>query len=207
MKTLIRSISLGVLAVLILSAVPQGGHGLTNSPASIAPERSVVKVNHTDSAQISNLLVDARTHARLAAAEADLLYSMTKNTTSAWQLYGQRLSQMRDTVNALGKVNAQLFLLKGEGSPWQQIAITRIDLHVRALAGQVTQTIVHFSAHQDRVSMPFFVNQLRANNTRASETAALISDFVDYGKARAAAPSTIDKLEQKLGLPRNYGGF
>jgi hypothetical protein len=196
MKTLIRSISIAAMAVFTALSIAQGNQATESGAA--------VKVNHVDSATISNLLVDARTHAKLAAANADLLVSTAREPSSAYQSFGVGLMELRENVNSLGKVKTQLLFLKDEGSPWQQIAISRIDLHVRTLADRVSETIQQYNPYPMRAHMPPFTRQLKANYEEANITAELIGDFVEYGKARANASSKIGMLENKLGLSPAY---
>ena len=55
---------------------------------------------------------------------------------------------MRLHINDLGKVAKELEDARPEGSPWQQVAIDRIDPLLREMADQLTSTINHLNAHK-----------------------------------------------------------
>ena len=196
MKTLIRSISIAAMAVLTAFSIAQGYHATLSD--------GTITAAHADSAKISNMLVDARTHAKLAAADADLLFSSSREMSASYQIFGARLVAMRDNVNALGKVKTELVFMKDEGSPWQKIAIDRIDLQWARLALQLTETIHRFGASPMRMHMPNFQSQVKATYDEANNTALLIGNFVEYDKARANQSSRIAMLEKKLGLSPAY---
>ncbi|HVJ08133.1 MAG TPA: hypothetical protein VM554_07100 [Acidisarcina sp.] len=155
----------------------------------------------TDSAAVSQLLADARTQARLAEDDAAMLESFTTSGVS-WQTHSSQLNSMKEHVNDLGKTVKQLNDIRGEGSPWQQEAIDRINPLLRHMADQLTTTINHLNNNQSRVGLPPYRDYTTANHELASRTAATINDFVEYGKAKAKAQS----LEQKLELPSSGTG-
>lgn len=156
-----------------------------------------VRAQSTDSAEISRLLKVAEVHATLAADDAATLESYSLSSVP-WQSHGQKLGEMTEHVNALGRASKELNDLSPQGSPWQQKAISQIDSLLRDMAAQLTATIDHLNQNQSRVHMPQFQNYVRANHELASRTAQMISDFVDYDQATSKA----DALEQKLELSK-----
>jgi hypothetical protein len=206
MRNLIRSISFAAMAVFTASAIAQGSQAIRlASPSSPSmASGSAIKLNYVGSAKISKLLGNARVHANRAADTAERLDMLTNNTSAPWQAHAVKLNDLRQNVNELGKINTQLSYVKQEGSLWQQIAITRIDSQLRILAAELTETISHLNAHPERVYMPPYVKHVRATYNQAKITSELVSDFVQYGKARANASSRIPMLEQKLDLPPTY---
>jgi hypothetical protein len=150
-----------------------------------------------DSKEISNLLLEAKSHAVLVADDAAILESYTRTRSGvSWQAHSAKLAAMADHVNALGAVNKQLRDLNSEGSPWQKAAIGRIDPLLRDMAAQLTLTIKHLNAHQSKVHLQPYRDYVQASYERASRTAQMISDFVEYDRATSKA----DALEQKLEL-------
>ena len=105
---------------------------------------------------------------------------------------------MKDHFNALGRIQKQLADLRAQGSPWQQVAIDRLDPLLRDMADQLTATIKQLNTHQSRVHMPAYQEYVQANHDFATRTAELISDYVEYDRAKA----TVQRLEAKLELPR-----
>ena len=203
MRNLIRSISFAAMAVLTAAAIGQGNKAIQiASPSSPSmASGSAIKFNYVGSTKISNLLGDARVHANRAAANAEELDTLTRNASIKWESHAWKLNELRENVNELGKVNARLVDLKQDGMEWQQIAITRIDSQLRILATELTATIQALNANQERVSMPPYVDHVRATYNQAKNTSELVSDFVEYGKARASRSASVPMLEQKLDLP------
>jgi hypothetical protein len=102
---------------------------------------------------------------------------------------------MRKHVNDLGRTVKSLNDAKAEGSPWQQEAIDRIDPLLQQMADQLSTTIKHLNDHKNQIHFQNYRDYTAANYELASRTAGMISDFVDYGKAKAKAESLERKLE------------
>ncbi len=153
-----------------------------------------------DSPQISTVLSQAETNARLVADDADQLQSYTHNRLS-WQSHAQQLEKMKAHVNDLIADVNQLKSLRAEGSPWQQEAIDQVDPLLQAMADHLSATIQHLNEHQSQVHMKPYQDYVHGNQVLAERTLGVIHDFVDYDKASAEA----DLLEQKLNLPSEPG--
>jgi len=149
-----------------------------------------------DSEEITKLLSEAKTHAILAEDDAATLHSYTRSGL-AWQTHANRLSMMKEHINDLGKTAKQLNDLKSTGSPWQQVAIDRINPLLREMADTLTATIEHLNKNQSQIHMSKYRDYAEANYDLASRTTAMIKDFVDYGKAKEKS----EDLERTLELP------
>lgn len=160
----------------------------------------VLRAQVQDSKEVSALLLEAKSHAILAADDAATLQSYT-NSSISWQTHAAKLNLMREHVNSLGQINKQLTDLRSQGSPWQQIAIDRIDPLLRDMANQLSATINRLNDHPNQVHMPAYRDYVQANHEFASRTAEIIRDFVDYDRAKA----TVERLEAKLELPPHEG--
>lgn len=149
-----------------------------------------------DSEEISKLMTEAKTYAIQAEDDSATLESFTRSNLE-WRSHAVKLEQIKENVNKLGKVAKQMNDLSAEASPWQEEAIRQIDPLLRSMADHLTSTIEHLNKNQSQVHMPPYRDYVHANFEFASRTSELISDFVDYDKAKARA----DALEQKLELP------
>lgn len=149
-----------------------------------------------DSAHINKLLTDAEHYANQAALDSEELENYTR-TRAGWESHAAQLQIIREHVNHLGEVVAQLNDARSEGSPWQQTAIDRINPLMHEIAMQLTATIQHLSANQARVHMKPYQDYARATYEVNTRAARIISDYVDYGKATSKAGT----LEKKLELP------
>lgn len=150
----------------------------------------------TDSAKISDLLEQAKSHAVLAERDAATLESYTRSRLS-WQSHGSQLNRIKRHVNELGQLNKQLSDLRAEGSPWQQMAVDQVDLRLREMADLLTNTINHLNDNRAHVHMQPYQEYARANRELTSRIATMLDDFVDYDQAKSKA----ETLEQKLELP------
>lgn len=148
-----------------------------------------------DSAQVNELLSQAKATAYQVSTDADKLASYTHSGLS-WQTHARQLEQMRTHVNELGEDVSQLTALRSQGSPWQQEAIDRINPLLKSMADHLTNTIQHLNDNQARIHLPAYQDYARGNRVFADKTFAVIRDFVDYSEALAEA----DSLEQKLEL-------
>ena len=101
------------------------GHGFVLGTFLILGS-TLSKAQSTDSAEINDLLSQAKSHAILASDDADALESFT-NSQLGWRTHASKLESMKTHVNELGQVSKKLGDLKSDGSPWQQEAIDRID--------------------------------------------------------------------------------
>ena len=155
----------------------------------------VMKAQTADSEDISKLLTQAKEHATLAADDTATLESYTRSTNS-WQSHSAKLAEIAEHVNALGSVSKQLNDLSSQGSPWQQKAIGQIDSLLRDMANQLNATIDHLKNNQSRIHLQPYIDYAHGSYERASKTAQMISDFVEYDRATSKA----EALEQKLEL-------
>lgn len=151
-----------------------------------------------DSQQIAQLLADAKSHAVQAQDDAATLEGYTRSRVS-WKLHSYELDSMKQHVNEMGKIAAEMQKLEPQASDWQKQAIHQVVPLLRELAGNLNKTILHLNANQAQVHMPAYIDYTRTNHQLAARTADLIRDFVDYDEAKSAA----EALEDKLELARN----
>ncbi len=166
-----------------------------------AGSRMAAAAEVQDSEEISQLLSDAKTYAFHVAQDADTLESYTRSNTS-WQSHSARLAKMADDVNTLGRINKQLQDQRAQGSPWQQDAITHINSLLTDMASQLSATIDNLKKNQSKIHFPEYQEYVHACYDRASRTSQIVSDYVEYGKAK----STVETLEQKLELSSARAG-
>jgi hypothetical protein len=147
-----------------------------------------------DSGQITQLLADAKSHAVQAEDDAATLEGYARSRVS-WKLHSYELDSMKQHVNEMGKIAAELQNLEPQASDWQKRAIHQVIPLLKDMAGNLNKTIEHLNENQARVHMPAYIDYTRTNYELAKRTADLIRDFVDYDEARSAAAALEDKLE------------
>jgi hypothetical protein len=157
---------------------------------------SMLAAQNPDSTAVSKLLNEVKSHAALADDDAHTLASYTRSNMD-WETHGVKLTLIKEHVNDLIRDSNQMTRMRDEASPWQQEAIDRISLLLPEMASHLTTTINHLTDNMNRTQMPPFQDLLRTNETIIHNAHEIISDYVDYGKAKAKA----DALERQLQLP------
>ena len=177
MKSLPRSIAFLCALVLVLFA------GIQRASAATP-----------DSPQVTQLLNDAKRHAVLAEDDAASLEAFTRSRVS-WKLHVYELDSMKQHVNEIGKIVADLQNLEPQASDWQKQAIAQVNPLLKDMAAHLTKTIQHLNENQSKIHMMPYIEYTRTNYELAKRTAELIRDFVEYDQALATATSLEDKLE------------
>jgi hypothetical protein len=149
-----------------------------------------------DSAAISKLLEQVKSHAALADNDASTLESYTRSTLHP-RTHAVQLNQIRMHINNLIEDGNEMSSLRPSGSPWQQEAIDRISPLLSEMATHLTATINHFNENKSSTQMQPYRNLVVANQTLIHKAHEIIADFVDYAEAKDKASG----LERQLELP------
>jgi hypothetical protein len=148
-----------------------------------------------DSGQVSKLLSEAKTAAFQVKEDAVTMESFTRMNVSA-EAHKAAINVMREHINALGRQTDKLKSARAEASPWQKTAIDRITPFLDELGGYTAAVIDRFTGKQ-RPTVAQYNDYLEANADYATDLAAMIADFVNYGNAKQG----MDRLASKLELP------
>ena len=144
--------------------------------------------------EITQLLADARDKAAELSRDADEMESLI-GTDVSWQTHAVMLESVKEHVNQLGRIAAQLEQKRDSASQWQQQAIDRMLPVLKELAANTTAAINHLNENKTRpLQISSYPQYLRENAEAAHNLADMISSFVNYGDSRAK----VEKLEQKL---------
>jgi len=144
--------------------------------------------------EITQLLTDARDKAAELSRDADEMEALIRTDVS-WQTHATMLESVKEHVNQLGRIAAQLEQKRDSASQWQQQAIDRMLPVLRDLATNTTAAINHLNENRGRpLETSSYPQYLTENAETAHELSDMISSFVKYGDSRAK----MEKLEQKL---------
>jgi hypothetical protein len=143
------------------------------------------------------LLEDIKGQAADLQRDSDELESFTRSDMS-WQSHAEELDRIKERINAIGRTISKLQNLRSGASPWQREAIDRIMPVAKKLASNTTAAIEHLNKNPLRINEPQYQQYLKSNAEAASNLAALVKDFVEYGKTR----TTLEAYERKLEVPR-----
>jgi hypothetical protein len=156
----------------------------------------MLAAQNPDSSAVTKLLDEVKTHAAWADDDAHTLASFTLSDLD-WTTHGKQLTVIKEHVNDLVRDSNQLISMRDEGSPWQQEAIDRISGLLPEMVSNLTATIKHLNEHQNHTRLQPYRDLAKANETIIHKAHEMISDYVDYGEAKAKA----DVLEKQLQLP------
>jgi hypothetical protein len=151
-----------------------------------------------DSEQVSKLLSEAKTMAFQVKEDAVTMESFTRMDVS-WESHAIAINQIREHVNALGRQVTKLNEAKGAASPWQRTAIDRIQPFLDELGGYTSAVIDHLNG-TPRHNIAEYKDYLEANADYATDLAAMIADFVNYGNTKQRLERLTTKLEGPAGL-------
>jgi len=171
---------LGLLAILFVALSPAIG--------AINPVK--------DSEKVSGYLADAKTQAIQLQKDAEEMNGFVWSGRS-WQTDAFKLDLIKDHVNRIGKLVAEMNDARATASPWQQDAMDRVRPMVRELAGNVDAQIQFLRKHQGHLVDATYGDCAAANVGTSTEVARMLSDFVAYGDAKHKAES----LEIEYELP------
>jgi len=146
-----------------------------------------------DSEQVAKLLSEAKTMAFQLKEDAVAMEGYTRMNVS-WESHAVAINQIKDHVNALVKQEAKLKDAKN-ASPWQKAAIERIVPYLDELEGYTSAVIERITEQPKSLFTDEYKDFLEANADYATDLAAMIADFVDYGKTRDRLESLGNKLE------------
>lgn len=147
-----------------------------------------------DSEEVSKLLADAKSEAFELKHDAEIMESFSHSKLS-WESHARVIEQIKEHVNAVGRLETKLRNARVTASPWQEQAIDQITPLLNELATYTEAAINHLNANRARLHSTEYQDYLKANYEVASELAALVTDFVDYGKTKNRFEHLRDKLE------------
>lgn len=149
-----------------------------------------------DSEQVSKLLSEAKTMAFELKEDAVTMESFTRMNVSM-ESHAVAINQIKDHINALTRQTAKLKEARSAGSPWQQTAIDRITPFLDELGGYTYAVIEHINGEVKHTPAEY-KDYLQANADYATDLAAMIGDFVDFGRSK----DRMERLAGKLEIPK-----
>ena len=147
------------------------------------------------SAEASKLLESAKTSAFQLKRDAAVMESYRRSKVS-WQSHATQIASIKKHVNDIGEVLRQLEEVRHTAAPWQQESIDRITPLLKELASSTEGVIDGLNERPRNLHLPVYMEYLVANRDLAAELAALVQDFVEYGKTK----EQLAKLHEKLGV-------
>lgn len=164
---------------------------------AISPPRASAQTSATDSQEVNSLLSQSKAEAHELELDAEHMATFTRLKLS-FESHTWKLDEVKEHINKSAKLLAELENARGSGSAWQQNAIDDIRPLLQEAVNNTTSAIEFCNENQNRIhlSVPPYETYLTENYEVARELAALITDYVDYGKHKA----NFERLGEKLQL-------
>jgi hypothetical protein len=150
--------------------------------------------DNSDSEQVSKLLSEAQTIAFQVKEDAVTMESFTRADLS-WESHAAAIAQVKEHFNALARQLDKLKAARNIASPWQKTAIDRIEPYLDEMVGYTEAVIEHINASPKLLGTPEYKDYLEANADYATDLAAMIANFVEYGRTKERLQRLTDKLE------------
>ena len=125
-----------------------------------------------DSDQVSKLLSEAKTLAFQVKEDAETMESYSRSNVT-WERHAVAIAQIKEHVNALGRQVANL----------------------DELSGYTEAVIEHINKKPKLLTTAEYKDYLEANADYSGDLAAMIGDFVDYGRTKQRMERLAGKLE------------
>jgi len=149
-----------------------------------------------DSEQVSKLLSQAKTDAYQIKEDASAMESYTR-LNQDWRSHATTVNEMKEHINAVGRIVAKLDESRSQATPWQATAIDRIKPLLREIASNTQSIILTLNKDPRRLTQAEYKDYIEANADEATQLSELIADFVNYGNSK----SRMERLGTKLELP------
>jgi hypothetical protein len=177
--------SKAVLAVMVILLAP-----LALRPQTLDPSQT------TDSAQVGQLLADAKSLASLLKSDLATIDFFALSAGGS-QTYADMLNLYTGRATALRTQALKLESMRKYGSHWQQIAVDRMVPVMKELASSAEAAISSTKVTRNRPSSTDYREYLKLNSDLAGELSAVIAACVDYAKTR----EDLDHIAEKIGAP------
>jgi anion-transporting ArsA/GET3 family ATPase len=166
---------------------------MTGCLAAAMAVPGVAKNTNTENA--FQMLKDFRTVADDAARQADRLRLVSVPEEAGWEVHGSYLNALRDDVNRMGKMLANLEAIRDSATPEEQAAIRRVAEWLPSMASNVTQALNYLNSRQMNFWMPEYRRPVDALAVEAARVASASNEAVRLQQLQAKARKLKNELE------------
>ena len=163
---------------------------------SISPAAKAADTSSGSSEEVSQLLSQVKTEAIALERDSEDLAAWAGARQLSSEGHAGKLNEIKDHVNQAGKLLTQLNEAREGASPWQHQAIDRIYPLLKELDDNTEAMINHFNENKAQIHFSAYSDYAKAGYDLAKELAALISDYVDYGRHEAEFHRLQEKLDR-----------
>lgn len=137
-------------------------------------------------------------HASQVSQQAEPLLSDAGAYRLSWQTHGDGLEQIRENVNAMGKLLCRLQVVRHRALPWQQKAIDRVLPGLVTLARHTEAAIETLNENRNRLFATDYAERVDTIYARAEWIGDSLDSFLEHARLEEKLQQTKDELEAKL---------
>jgi hypothetical protein len=160
----------------------------------LAASSTLLAKNAAESDPVFKLLTEAKTMAFQLKDDAVTMESFSRMNLS-WESHAVAINQIKEHLNALGRQAAKLKDAKATALPWQKTVIERMAPYLDELEGYTEAVIERINEKPTLLTTPEYKDFLEANADYAGDLAAMIGQFVDYGRTKDRLERLTNELE------------
>jgi hypothetical protein len=173
-----RIYSSHITLALVVIALLGAGSVFACSPAQ-APESPADL-----SRRASTLLAEVQDEAVKLRFHAAKLATIAGNFQHSWQSHAFFLERVKEHINAVGKLTAELQQIRDTVLPSQQQTITEVSSHAAQVAASAEAAILHLNKNQRWLFAPEYRDHLTTIADRSEEMAQAVDKFVDFERSQ-----------------------
>ena len=168
---------------------------LAASPEGCQPGTPTSKSDTWDfPEEASGLIEQIQSHAGQVSRNADRLQSFTRANGISWESHAVELTQVRDHVNAIGKLHCQLQVNRHVALPWQQRAIDYMTPKLVNLANLTEAAIQVLAENRSTLLATNYTRQTAEMYELADEINDSLGAFLESAEMR----QKLERSEQNL---------
>jgi hypothetical protein len=149
-----------------------------------------------DSDRVSKLLSAAKTQAFDVKSDVQTM-DFFMGSDLSWESHTVIVNLYKEHIDAIRRQATMLDDVRGIASPLQKTTIDQVSPLLRELASDAEALIDRIDKNPKRLNSGDYKDYVKVNGDLAAELAALVGNFVDYGKTQ----QQLDQLTGKLNLP------
>lgn len=135
-------------------------------------------------AKIDDMLADFEVKAADARRDAAFLESTRRSPRLTWQTHASNLNRMKDHINEMGKMLAELEGMKSQATLFQEKAIEAARPHLEDMAQRVEKGISWLTEDRESISKREYLDNLHGIWSSADTLCRNVDAIISYQEAR-----------------------
>jgi len=157
---------------------------LLSTPALVSANTNSYAPDPATVSQVADRLFTFKQQAIEASRHAETLFSLTRNHRTHWESHTYYLNTLRDQVNSMGRMLAELEGLKPQASELQHMAIEQARPHLVAIAEDTTKALDLVRADRYNLRQPEYKTSVNGIYEHADGVYQTVDTIIDYKHAK-----------------------